>query len=89
MSVRFAIAGSILFMAEIVVLLSYAASPDAVAGGQPHEPVQQDAQSGQPIQLAQAAPRTDGDVLAHCMNGQAIALDDGEVMTCHIRRTRR
>ncbi len=99
MSVRFAIAGSLLFIAEIVILLSYAASPDAVAAaGQPQEPVRQaaqqpqvspDAPSGPPIQLAQAAARTDGDVLAQCMNGLAIALDDGEVMTCHIRRMRR
>ncbi len=95
MSVRFAIAGSILFLAEIVILLSYAASPDAVAAApQPHEAVQQaqasrDALSGQPIQLAQATARTDGDVLAQCMNGLAIALDEGEVMTCHIRRTKR
>ncbi len=107
MSIRFAIAGSILFVAEIVILLSYAAAPDAVAAvGQPNEPAQQaqasrnaqsiqqtqvspDAQSAEPIQLAQAAARTDGDVLAQCMNGLPIALDEGEVMTCHIRRMKR
>lgn len=38
--------------------------------------------------LPQPAGR-DAEILAACMNGRLIALDDGHVMTCHIGRAKR
>ncbi len=38
--------------------------------------------------LPQPASR-DGEMLAACMNGRAIALDEGHVLTCHIGRAKR
>ncbi len=107
MSIKFAIAGTLLFVAEIVAVVSYAARseempavPDSVAAAREATPTAPHAEAtpepggfrvalagliSAPAQEAPAASR-DAEILAQCMNGQSIALDDNEVMTCRIRR---
>lgn len=110
MSVKFAIAGTLLFVVEIVAVVSYAArseempptldtvatAPDAREAPPAAAPPEAAPDSGG-IRVVLAslisapareapAPSRDAEILAQCMNGQSIVLDDNEVMTCRIRR---
>jgi hypothetical protein len=77
MSVRHAIiAVALTVIAEIVMLVSFAAWPNEIS-------------PAKIAQAAQVAATRDAEILARCMNGQFIALEDGEVMTCQIRRVKK
>ncbi len=110
MSLKFAIAGTLLFVAEVIAVVSYAARSEemppaldtvAAAPGAREAPPAPPPSRAEPeaggIQVALAslisataqeapAPSREADILAQCMNGRSIALDDNEVMTCQIRR---
>ncbi len=80
MSIRFAVAGLLFFVFELTMLLTYGAWSEEMS------PISSPMQDEPPTRLAAAESGNDATILAQCMNGQSIALDDGEIMTCRIRR---
>lgn len=72
MNARHEIAATLLLLCGLCMLLAFAAAPLEMARDQP-EP---------------AATNRDSEILASCMNGQRISVDEGYVMTCRVRRVR-